>query len=101
MRTSALFDAKNFRCFEIYGVSARTRGIGLSQCGHFFGQGGGFNFSQFCADVLYGQPLIASLKSRGIQQKTITQLTNCPSSKLKCCASVGSLILETSPTSLL
>jgi len=26
MRTSALFGAKNFRFFKIYGVSARTRG---------------------------------------------------------------------------
>jgi len=26
MRTSALFDAKNFGIFEIYGVSARTKG---------------------------------------------------------------------------
>jgi len=32
MRLSALFGAKNF---EIYGVSARTRGGGLSHCGHF------------------------------------------------------------------
>jgi len=30
MRTSALFGAKNFGFFEIYGVSARTRGGGLA-----------------------------------------------------------------------
>jgi len=36
MRTSALFGAKNIEFFEIYSVSARTRGEGgLSQCGHF------------------------------------------------------------------
>jgi len=37
MRTSALFGAKNFRYFEIYAVSVRTRGGGgrLSQCGHW------------------------------------------------------------------
>jgi len=28
MRTSALFGVKNFGFFEIYGVSARTRGVG-------------------------------------------------------------------------
>jgi len=39
MRTSALFDAKNFGFFEIYGVSARTRGKGLSQCGQFADKG--------------------------------------------------------------
>jgi len=27
MRTSSLFRAKNFGFFEIYGVSARTRGV--------------------------------------------------------------------------
>jgi len=27
MRTSALFGAENLRFFEIYGVSARTRGV--------------------------------------------------------------------------
>jgi len=30
MRTFALFEAKIFGFFEIYGVSARTRGKGLS-----------------------------------------------------------------------
>jgi len=33
-RSSALFGAKNFGYFEIYSVSARTKGEGvLSQCG--------------------------------------------------------------------
>jgi len=32
MRTSALFGAREFRFFEIYGVSAQTRVEGLSQC---------------------------------------------------------------------
>jgi len=36
MRTSALFGAKIFRFFKIYGVSSQTReGRGLSQCGDF------------------------------------------------------------------
>jgi len=41
MRTSKFFGAKIFRFFEIYGVSARTRGE-LSQCGQ---EGEGVNFS--------------------------------------------------------
>jgi len=40
MRTTALFDAKLLGFFEIYGMSARTRGEEV-------------NFSRFCADVLY------------------------------------------------
>jgi len=44
-RTSALFDANNVKCFEIYGVlSGRTRG--------------GVNFLRFCADVFYERPLM-------------------------------------------
>jgi len=39
MRTSALFDAKNFAFFETYGVSARTRGDGVEAARTFFGQG--------------------------------------------------------------
>jgi len=53
MRKSALFSAYNFGFFEIYGVSARTRRRGLNQCEH----GGKVSFLQFCADVVYGQPL--------------------------------------------
>jgi len=45
MWTSALFGAKNFGFFEIYGESARTRGEGV-------------NFSGFYAVVFYGWPLI-------------------------------------------
>jgi len=58
MRMSALFGAKNFKFFEIYGVPAQTgeRG-GLSQYGNFSDKGKGVNFSRFCADVFYGQPL--------------------------------------------
>jgi len=52
MRTSALFGVKNFRFFEIYGVFARTRRKGISQCGQ---EGKGVNFSRFCADFLYGR----------------------------------------------
>jgi len=48
MQTSAYFSAKNFGFFEIYGVSVRTRGRGLSQCGHFTEKGGvGSNFRGF------------------------------------------------------
>jgi len=41
VRMFALFGAKNFEFFEIYGVSARTKGRGLSQCGHFVDKGSG------------------------------------------------------------
>jgi len=51
MRTSALFGGKNFGIFEIYGMSARTRG--LSQCGHFADKCEG---DQFFA-ILCGRPL--------------------------------------------
>jgi len=40
MRTSALFEAKNFGFFEIYGVSARTRGEEVEPVRTFFGQEG-------------------------------------------------------------
>jgi len=39
MRTSSLFGAKNFRFFEIYCVSARTRGRGVEPVRTFFEQG--------------------------------------------------------------
>jgi len=51
MRTSALFGAKDLGLYEIYSLSAQTRG--LSQCGQGVGQ-----FSQFCAGVFYGWPLM-------------------------------------------
>jgi len=38
MRTSAIFGAKTFRLFEIYGVSARTRGVEPVRT--LYGQGG-------------------------------------------------------------
>jgi len=41
MWTSAFFGGKNFRFFEIYGVSARTRREGVEPMRAFFGQGGG------------------------------------------------------------
>jgi len=47
------FLCKKLRIFEIYGVSARTRG--LNQCR----QGVGVNFSRFGADVFYGRPLMS------------------------------------------
>jgi len=63
MRTSALFGAKNFECFEIYIVFAQTRGREVSQCGHFANkrEEERVSFSRFCADVLYGRPLVANL----------------------------------------
>jgi len=51
LRTSALFGEQHFGFFEIYGVSARTRGVEPVQT--FCGQGEGVNFSLFCADVFY------------------------------------------------
>jgi len=59
MRTSELFSAKNLGFFEIYGVSAQTRG--LRQCGHFADERE--SFFRFCADVFYGWPLICILFS--------------------------------------
>jgi len=52
MRTSAFFGIKNFGFFKIYVVYARTRGRGLSQCGHFSDKAKGVNFSRFCAAVI-------------------------------------------------
>jgi len=46
MQTSALFVAKNFEFFEIYGVSTRTRG-GVESI-----------FMRFCVDAFHGRPLI-------------------------------------------
>jgi len=57
MRTSALFDAKNFGFFENYGLSARTKGEGLSQCGHFAARGKGSIFFTILCGVLYERPL--------------------------------------------
>jgi len=49
MRTSARFGEKHIGFFEIYGVSARTRGVESVR--------EGVNFSPFCADDFYGWPL--------------------------------------------
>jgi len=46
MRTTVLFGANNFGFFEIYDVSARTRGRSE------------VIYSQFCGDIFYGQPLL-------------------------------------------
>jgi len=56
MRTSALFGAKTFEFFEIFGVFARTRGLRVTST-DILGTRGEVNFSRFCAHVLYGQPL--------------------------------------------
>jgi len=47
MRTSALFDAKNFGFFEIYGVSARNKGEGVQPVRTFSGQEEGSIFRDF------------------------------------------------------
>jgi len=59
MRMSAVFGAKNFRIFKIYGVSARTRGE-LSSCGHFVGKGSGQFFVILYGSILCGRSLIAN-----------------------------------------
>jgi len=53
MRTSAHFDAKKLQIFRIYGVSARTRVEGLSQCGHF---AKGPFFAILCGRLLWTTP---------------------------------------------
>jgi len=50
MRTSAFFDAKNFEFFEIYSVSARTRGRRDWASADIFRKKG-VNFLRFCANV--------------------------------------------------
>jgi len=55
MQASALLGVKNFGFFDIYDVSAQTRGEEvLSQCG----QGERVSFSRFCAGVFFGRPFI-------------------------------------------
>jgi len=51
MQMSAMSGAKTSAFFEIYGLSARTRGRGLSRCGQ------GRREGQFFADVFYGRSL--------------------------------------------
>jgi len=48
------FYGKNFAFFEIYDVSARTRG--LSQCGHFSNKGRGQFFAILCGHHLWTAP---------------------------------------------
>jgi len=74
MRTSAFFRQKNFGFFEMFSVSARTRGRGFSQCRHFSDKEGGVNFSQFCPDIFYGRPLIGKT---GVQIWGPLQCCNC------------------------
>jgi len=61
MRTSAIFGVKAPDFSKIYGVSAWTKGGGVEPLRTFCGQRGGVNFSRFCADALYGRPLIANI----------------------------------------
>jgi len=53
------FWCKNLEFFEIYGVSARTRGCWAS-ADILRTRGRGVNFSRFCADVFYRRPLSIS-----------------------------------------
>jgi len=55
MRIFAHFSAKNFRFFEIDGVSARSREEGIELVRHLADKG--VNFSRFWANIFYGRPL--------------------------------------------
>jgi len=58
MRTSALFGAKNFGFFEIFGVSARTRREGVELVQTFCGHGGGGSiFRDFLQSSFMDGPL--------------------------------------------
>jgi len=57
MRTSAPFGAKDFRFFEIYGVSAGTRRIETVRTRRV-------NFSRFLCGYLYDGPLYFNLSIR-------------------------------------
>jgi len=56
MWTSVLFGAKNFKFFQIYGVSTRTSE--LSQCGYFADKGGRSIFHDLVlmSFIFYGRP---------------------------------------------
>jgi len=57
MRTSALFSAKNFAFFKIYGVSTRTRVERVEPVRTFFGQGWrGQFFAILCGRLLWTAP---------------------------------------------
>jgi len=56
MRTSALFDAKKFGFFKIYGVSAQIKRVEPVRT--FSDKGGRGHFSPFCVDVFYDGPLL-------------------------------------------
>jgi len=54
MRTSSLFGAKNLECFEIYGVSTRTRGVEPVRT--FCEHGGSSIFRDLCGRLLWTAP---------------------------------------------
>jgi len=56
MWTFALFVAKNFGFFEIYGMSVRTRGEEFKPVRTFFGQGGVKLFEILCGRLLWTTP---------------------------------------------
>jgi len=55
MQMFALFRAKNFSFFEIYGVFTQTKGVEPVET--FWRQGEKGQFLAICADIFYGQPL--------------------------------------------
>jgi len=57
MRATVFFGAKNFRFFEIYGVSARTTGEGVEPVRTFFGQERGGQFFEILYGRLCARPL--------------------------------------------
>jgi len=56
------FSEKNFGCFEIYGVSARTRGEGVEPVRTFFGQGE-LIFRDFVRMSFMDGPLVVNFNS--------------------------------------
>jgi len=53
MQTSKIFDIKNLRYFENYGLSVQTRGKGVETVWTFFEKGGTVNF---CEQLLWKAP---------------------------------------------
>jgi len=75
MRTSALFGAKTFKFFKIYGVSARTRG--LSSADILRTRGRGQFFAILCRRLLWTAPkqvvMLLCFELKPIQQTIINK----------------------------
>jgi len=84
MRTSELFGAKNFGFFKIYGVSARTRVEGLSQCRHFSDKERDQFFAILRGRLLWTAPniYIIRLNQCSISQLKILYHVNCCSKSI-------------------